>query len=156
MYELRNLAQQLRTFSTPLADATPELRDAIILRTWLQHFSLSMPRPGDRIFGPSLTSVTGNRICLDGQIRNNPWAYLDYLVYAHIDSYKTIYELVAEKCPPGFAVRDTYNRYNPPSVTERASPVILLLTLTNNSHDVFELQDFFKAFKTDGRCVRGC
>lgn len=155
MYRLQNIAYHLRTRSTSPSDATPELCDAIILRTWLQHFSLSLPHVGNRIFGPSLTSVTGNRICLDGVIRNNPWTYLDYLVYAHIDSYKTIYELVSEKCPPGFAVRDTYNRYNPPSATQCAAPVILLLTLTTTSTDVFDLQDFFTPFKTDGRCVRG-
>jgi len=154
MQGLRGIAYNLRTFAKPPQDATPELVDAITLRSWLQHFSLVLPQPGDRIFGPSLTSVTGNRNCLDGHIRNNPWTYLDYLVRVHIDSYKTIYELVNEKCPRGFAVRDTYNRYNPPS--ERAAPVILLLTLTTASPDVFEMQDFFTPFKTDGRRVRGC
>lgn len=148
MYELRNLAQQLRTFSAPLADATPELRDAIILRTWLQNLHIAEPSNGGRIFGPSLTPVIGNRICMDGAIRNNPWIYLEYLVYVHIDSWKSIYELVTEKCPAGFTVRDTYNRYNPPSV--RAAPLILIMTLTKttkSAYDVFELQDFFKLLK---------
>ncbi len=150
MFGLRSIAQRLRDYNTK-TPTVPELLDAIILRSWLQTLQITPNvTVGTRIFGPSLTSVTGDRICLDGHVRNNPWSYLDYLVYSHIDSYKTIYELVAEKCPPGLYVRDTYNRYNPPSTAHRAAPVILLLTLTTASHDVFDLQDFFTPFKTDG------
>ncbi len=156
MYSLRDTAHLLRKSTKPPQDATPELMDAITLRNWLKNLHIALPTIGQRIFGPQFISVTGNRHCLDGVIRNNPWTYLDYLVYTHIDSYKTIYELVSEKCPPGFTVRDTYNRYNPPSAEHYAAPVILLLTLTTASHDVFELEDFFTAFKTDGRSVRGC
>ena len=144
MRSLHSLAQQLRTFHQR-ADACPELQDAQIIRNWLTKLTI-MEAENTRIFGPNFITVAGNRYCLDGVIRNNPWDYLDYVVYTHINSWKSIKELVAEKCPVGTYVRDTYNRFVPPSAAERAAPVILLLTLTRDQrfkHDVFDLQDLF-------------
>jgi hypothetical protein len=147
MTSLHSLAHSLRTRHNHTSiKLCPELQDAIILRNWLSNLEIPVTGNGARIFGPNLSPVSGHRFCLDGRIRNDPWAYLDYLVYAHINSWKSINELVAEKCPVGTYVRDTYNRFVPPSIAKCAAPVILLLTLTCDQrfkHDVFDLQDIF-------------